>query len=86
MSRYDVKTYDSKDEEIDFLKLQLRKIVGGFQFLFITLSIGIISQNFLEWAWIDYLIKFCVFSFTAMLIFIKNRIDKKAYKDKRGEK
>lgn len=76
----------TKEEEIKRLKELVNKIISGFQFLFISLTIGIITQGVTSWKWIDLILKGSIFTFTAILIILKNKMDKKAYEEKkRGE-
>lgn len=74
-----------EEEQIKKLKEAFIKAIGGFQFLFIALSIGIISKYVTGWLWVNYLIDTCIIVFTLVIMLLKTKMDKKAYKEKRGE-
>lgn len=72
----------SQREEV---KKLVRKIIGGFQFVFIAISIGIFCKHATGWEWVQDLIDWCIFIFMIALIVIKRLMDKKAQKEQRGE-
>lgn len=73
-------------EKVKDLKQLIIKLMGGFEILFICLTIGIISNYITNWEWIQELINICIIIFTVILIIIKIALDKKTYKEEqRGE-
>lgn len=74
-------------EREETLEELILKLIGGFEMVFITLSIGIITNYFTKLRWVDGLIDSCIIGFGVILFIIKGKMDKKAYiKKKEKEK
>lgn len=77
-------TVSEGDQLVSDLKGIVSSLFKGFEFLFISLSIGITVKLVYGYKWLEILINTSIFMFTIFLIILNTKIKQKQLKEVKG--